>query len=767
MGESDRLEADKGLFELKCEGLMVLVKRFWIFQGSNRLSSDSDFKLVSSDTATAMSEGMQIEETTSLFKGPEDISAKAIFKIFRYVEGNVLLAKLDLTNLREAGSYEVGGFLLSLKGIRRSIAYSFSFDPAVYGPAFAYYNPIGRGQSPKVPPPQEEAYPPRPPEALDDLQASCWSYPFHFRSFEDAEGYRKLLLMLIESSGGSSVALIPLSGHGVRGTLEVRDGLKSLFHSFLKGFVPSSLPGVVISFSRSPSRAVERAFQLGFSSLGKEHYLRSKKNYPRVFRYLGWCSWNSFLRDVSESGLRDAVQLFSKRKMPFKMVLIDDGWHSVEEEKLTSFEPDRSKFPNGLAKAAKALKESEVKYVGAWLTLQGYWRGVKEGSPLSVSYPMVKGKYNEQLIPNPERLEGHKFYRDFLGYLKSSEIDFVKVDNQFDVFRYAADNMPVERLAEGLHYALESSAGMFGLPILNCMANTPDCFFFWSNSNVARASMDYIPYWKDGAKRHLLYCAYNSLWLSQVAWPDWDMFQTHDPYALVHAVSRLLSGGPVYVTDMPKMINSVLLRKMTLKDGRLPEMDMPAIPTDDCIFKDPYNEQVALKLYTTMSVKGLGKIGIVGAFNITSSGKEVRVRVSPSDVGFKKGRFAVYESTSGKVKELNANERTEEVSLGELQVATYIITPSLRGLSPIGIQGLLIPPMGLESVERGIRRLTVFMKEPGTLIALSKKRFNVYIDGVKCKMVKGMLKNNTYTISGEGLVKVKTSSRSVSFVIKS
>jgi raffinose synthase len=760
------LKADSSLIEFKRDGSGVLVKGFWVFQEGKRLDSDIDFKLVGSETTSAESGGMRVEETTSVFEGPRGMSAKAHFKLLRSAEGDTLLARLDLTNSVAAGSYEVGGFLLSPEGAGRSVAYSFSFDPAIYGPAFAYYNPLGRGQAPKVPPPQEEPYPPRPPDVQEDLQASCWSYPFHFKSLEEAEGYRKLLFMLIEAAGGEAIAILPLSGYGVRGTLESLGGIKSLFHGFLREFTPATLPGFVVSFSRSPSRAVERAFRLGLSSLNKEHYLRSRKHYPSVFKYLGWCSWNSFLRDVSESGLREAVELFSKRSMPFKMVLIDDGWHSVEEEKLTSFEPDRSKFPNGFSSAVEAIKKAGVRYVGAWLTLQGYWRGVKEGSPLSSSYPMVKGKHNDQLVPNPERLEGHKFYTDFLGYLKSSGVDFLKVDNQFDVFRYAADNMPVGSLAEGLHHALESSAGMFGLPILNCMANTPDCFFFWSNSNVARASMDYIPYWKDGAKRHILYCAYNSLWLSQVAWPDWDMFQTHDPYALVHAISRLLSGGPVYVTDLPELVKPELLRKMTLKDGRLPDMDMPAVPTDDCIFKDPYNEQVALKVYNTMGIKGLGKIGIVGAFNISSSGKEVSVRISPSDAGFERGRFVVYESISGKVEELGAHDRTKETSLSELQVALYVIVPSLGGLSPVGIQGLFIPPMGMESVERDAKRLTVFMKEPGTLVALSNKRFDVYIDGVKCRMVKGPLRNNTYNVTGGGLVKVRSSSRSVSFVVK-
>lgn len=754
------------LFGFECEGSRARIDSFWILQEGKRLTSGFDLDLLRSETSSTEVEGTRLEETASLFEGPEGLSVRALFRLLRSTRGDVLLAKLEITNAKTTGSYEAGGFLLSLEGVGRSVAYSFSFDPPIYGPAFAYYNQLGRGQTPNVPPPEEEPYPPKPPEAQEDLQASCWSYPFHFKSLREAENYRKILLMLFEGAGGGCAAVLPLSGQGLRGTLESQGGLRSVFHSFFKDFTPTNLPGLVISFSRSPSTAVEQAFKVGFSSLNKEHYLRSRKHYPKVFRYLGWCSWNSFLRDVDESKLREAIGLLYEKKVPVRMVLIDDGWHSVEEEKLTSFEPDQSKFPNGFHSAVRSMKEFGVKYVGAWLTLQGYWRGIKKGSPLSSSYLMIEGKQNEQLVPDPRELKGHEFYRDFLSRLKSSGIDFLKVDNQFDVFRYAADNLPVGILAEGLHAALESSAGMFGMPILDCMANTPDCFFFWSNSNVARASMDYIPYWKDGAKRHLLYCAYNSLWLSQVAWPDWDMFQTHDPYALVHAVSRLLSGGPVYITDLPGLARPELIRRLVLSDGRLPDMDMPALPTDDCVFRDPYNEQVALKLYSTMGVRGLGKVGVVGAFNITSSGKGVSVRVSPSDAGFEKGRFAIYEAVSGNVEELSAHEFSKETRLGELQVAVYTIAPLLGGISPIGMQGLLIPPAGIDSVEREGRRLTVFLKEPGTLLALTRKRVDVYVDGVKCRITRGALGKNTYRMTSEGLIKVRSSSKSVSFTIK-
>jgi len=45
--------------------------------------------------------------------------------------------------------------------------------------------------------------------------------------------------------------------------------------------------------------------------------------------------------------------------------------------------------------------------------------------------------------------------------------------------------------------------------------------------------------------------------------PDWDMFQTVHDYSGFHAAARCVSGGPIYITDVPGKHNMQLIGQMT------------------------------------------------------------------------------------------------------------------------------------------------------------------------------------------------------------
>ena len=90
--------------------------------------------------------------------------------------------------------------------------------------------------------------------------------------------------------------------------------------------------------------------------------------------------------------------------------------------------------------------------------------------------------------------------------------------------------------------------------------------------------------------------AYNTLWLGAFAWPDYDMFQSHDPDAGFHALARAMSGGPVYLTDEPGKERPEVIRPLAGADGWLYRLDAPGQVTRDLLFVDPTREPVALKI---------------------------------------------------------------------------------------------------------------------------------------------------------------------------
>ena len=75
---------------------------------------------------------------------------------------------------------------------------------------------------------------------------------------------------------------------------------------------------------------------------------------------------------------------------------------------------------------------------------------------------------------------------------------------------------------------------------------------------------------------------------------DWDMFWTEHPHARVHAVLRLLSGGPVYCSDACGHTDAAVLRDLLAEDGTLPRPDEPARPVIASLLNDPEHTDYAL-----------------------------------------------------------------------------------------------------------------------------------------------------------------------------
>lgn len=109
------------------------------------------------------------------------------------------------------------------------------------------------------------------------------------------------------------------------------------------------------------------------------------------------------------------------------------------------------------------------------------------------------------------------------------------------------------------------------------------------------------PFWLQGC--HMVYCAYNSLWMGQFIHPDWDMFQSSHPSAEFHAASRAISGGPIYISDKVGQHNFELLKTFALPDGTILRCENYALPTRDLLFEDPLKDgKTMLKIWNLNKV---------------------------------------------------------------------------------------------------------------------------------------------------------------------
>jgi len=325
----------------------------------------------------------------------------------------------------------------------------------------------------------------------------------------------------------------------------------------------------------------------------------------------------------------------------------------------------------------RAHDEFGVKHLMVWHTLSGYWAGVATDSPEmsafgpqlefpSLPYPESLQRMSRvnALISEPfttggvgvvsrDRLEA--FFSAYHATLKAMGVSGVKVDAQsvLPVLTGKLENRTGGwELTLAAHAALQASlAASFGrsnrallpdeFPVVHCMCHSlhtllsvaslyPDQSDVTGITGkvtavggaarmrpVVRGSDDYWP--KDAASHgpHLYANTMNALLLSHIGLQDWDMFRTDGGRTShMHAAARAISGGPVYISDVPQAHDEVILRKLAFADGAVPRCLRNALPLRRSLFSDPQREAGVPLLMQNSNADGGG---VVGAFSIAGS----------------------------------------------------------------------------------------------------------------------------------------------------
>ena len=161
------------------------------------------------------------------------------------------------------------------------------------------------------------------------------------------------------------------------------------------------------------------------------------------------------------------------------------------------------------------------------------------------------------------------------------------------------------------------------------MGMAPEDYWHRPSSPITRSSDDYLPHNPDSLGEHLIQNAYCALLMGELYHCDWDMFWTEHPHARVHAVLRLLSGGPVYCSDACGHTDAAVLRDLLAEDGTLPRPDEPARPVIASLLNDPEHTDYALGVTARFGAEqviafvGLRRQPQIGI--ITASGRSCRI----------------------------------------------------------------------------------------------------------------------------------------------
>ncbi|KAF2786971.1 glycoside hydrolase family 36 protein [Melanomma pulvis-pyrius CBS 109.77] len=405
---------------------------------------------------------------------------------------------------------------------------------------------------------------------------------------------------------------------------------------------------------------------------------------------LSYCTWNGIGQHLTEQKIFDALDSLQKNEINVSNLIIDDNWQSLNHEggdqflnAWMEFEATKSGFPRGLQAAVNDIrsKHKNIRHVAVWHALFGYWGGIAPDGKIAKEYKTVSvqkkdGVSGGKMLVVAEEDVG-RFYKDFYQFLNSAGIDSVKTDAQFFV-----DELDDATDRRNLIQAYQDAWNInqlryFSGKAISCMSQTPQIIFHSqlpSNKPriLVRNSDDFFPEVPASHPWHIFCNAHNAI-LNQYLniLPDWDMFQTSHEWASFHAAARCVSGGPIYITDVPGKHDVDLIQQMT---GNTPRGDTvilrPHTVGKSTSAYNSYDDPVLLKISTYVGMARTG-VSILGIFNCTQRPLAELIRLDQFP-GTEEGTYIIRSHTSGQVTNPTATKHPSFVHL-ELPTAGWEI----------------------------------------------------------------------------------------------
>jgi hypothetical protein len=211
------------------------------------------------------------------------------------------------------------------------------------------------------------------------------------------------------------------------------------------------------------------------------------------------------------------------------------------------------------------------------------------------------------------------------------------------------------------------------------------------------------------------------IWLGQTVWGDHDMFHSDDPVAgRMMAVSKAISGGPVYLSDNPKEFAADYIRPLAFDTGELLPVLAPAAPLPESLFLDPFEEHQPFRAVAPLP----NQAAAVVVYNLTEPEAAVTGYVSPADYGAANGLLqprpgswklpdeglVVYDWYEKRALPLGARY---EFAMAKFSDRLLLLCPVRKGWAVIGATNRYLSPAAVEVLESGTAQLLVKTREAG------------------------------------------------------
>ncbi|KAJ4286054.1 hypothetical protein N0V90_013401 [Kalmusia sp. IMI 367209] len=384
---------------------------------------------------------------------------------------------------------------------------------------------------------------------------------------------------------------------------------------------------------------------------------------------LAYCTWNGLGQKLTEAKLFEALDSLKEHGINITNLIIDDNWQSLNHEggdqfqnACVEFEATKTGFPRGLKATTTDVRQKHktIKHIAVWHALFGYWGGIARDGQIANEYKTVTvhkkdGVSGGTMVVVAEEDVG-RFYHDFYQFLSSAGIDAVKTDAQFfvDELDDATDR---RQLIKSYQDAWSiNQLRFFSGKAISCMSQTPQIIFHSQLPPnkpriLLRNSDDFFPEVPASHPWHIFCNAHNAVFNQYLnILPDWDMFQTSHEWASFHAAARCVSGGPIYITDIPGKHDVDLIFQMT---GNTPRGDTvilrPHTVGKSTSVYNSYDATVLLKVSTFVGMAHSG-VSILGVFNCTQRPITELIGLDQFP-GAEQGTYIIRSHTSGQVSE--------------------------------------------------------------------------------------------------------------------
>ncbi|TAQ84033.1 hypothetical protein B7494_g7645 [Chlorociboria aeruginascens] len=437
---------------------------------------------------------------------------------------------------------------------------------------------------------------------------------------------------------------------------------------------------------------------------------------------LTYCTWNALGQRLTEEKIIKAVETLAENKINVTNFIIDDNWQDIDykghgqfQHGWNGFEAEPVAFPKGLKHTVSLIREKQpsIQHVAVWHAIMGYWGGIAPDGKIAKVYKteeVIRIDSKRRNLPLGGKMtvvakeDVQRMYNDFYGFLSSCGVDAVKTDAQFILDTLSSAKARRDLISTYQDAWTVATLRHFSIKAISCMSQTPDILFHSQLPTnrppiLVRNSDDFFPEIPTSHPWHIFANAHNALFTQHLnVIPDWDMFQTVHDYSGFHAAARCVSGGPIYITDVPGQHNLDLINQMT----------GPTVRGKTVIFRpsvigkslDQYNGYDDDNLLCIGTYHGAAQTGtgIIGVFNISQRPLSELIPLSKFPGVVEAQYYIIRSHVSGLIsKPLQVIDPSSLISIS-LSIRGYDILSSfpLRGfLSPITADTTWIANLGL------------------------------------------------------------------------